>query len=243
MLRLPVPASIDETSLQGPGLSIAIQNGVTGRWLQGALPSPVTDLHAGQAAGLRNVTLRVTADGLTPDFVFNDDIPLDVTKDALPFGATPNEGSTMYIGCREAFSKPNVRAFLHVDVKPSPPPTLAWEYWNGRLWSHLPNATLIKEGVRTKGPTIPGDATAGFTLSGAIEIPRPFDIGVGSINGETGLWFRVRIENGSYTGSPDVQKFSLITDTKLAAAAVAKTNSANARRRELRRNGFHPADW
>ncbi len=35
VLRLPVGAPVDRTALQGPGLSSAIQGGVTGRWLQG----------------------------------------------------------------------------------------------------------------------------------------------------------------------------------------------------------------
>jgi hypothetical protein len=221
LVRLPVGTAIGQTALQGPGLSSA----VTGRWLQGALPFPVTDLRASEGTGLRNLALRVSADGLTPDLVFSDDTPLDVTKEALPFGVAPHEGSTMYIGSREIFSKPNVKAFLHVDVKSAPPPVLAWEYWNGRTWSHIQNAIVVKDGIRTRGPTIPGDKTAGFTLPGSIEIARPFDIGVGSINGQTGLWFRVRIEDGSYSGSPDIKKFELKANTTLAAPAAAKAGS------------------
>ncbi len=220
-LRLPVPGQVDSTMLRGPSPVAWLQTGVTSRWIEAVLPAPVTDLAPGEGLGLRDLRLRVSADGLLPDFAFNNNAPLDVTKESFPFGNAPQVGSTLYIGSREAFSKPGVQVTLHADVQPAPPPSLIWEYWNGDSWSRIPNAAVGAGAARTTGPTIDGDGTRGFTVDGAIEIPRPTDISPAGLYGVTAGWFRVRIESGAYSGVPDVHKFSVKTDSAIAAGSTA----------------------
>ena len=74
---------------------------------------------------------------------FTNQLPVDLTKDFLPFGEKPKVGDTLYLASDETFSKANADVALRVSLtNPSddgatPPParpsdklTLTWEFWD-----------------------------------------------------------------------------------------------------------------
>jgi uncharacterized phage protein gp47/JayE len=220
-LRFVNPGGADRTTIRGVSESTEIQQGIESRWLQALTTSFLLDDSGARALSINNVKLRVTAAGLQPDLAFGNTAPLDVTKDFLPFGDTPKVGDTFYIANREALSKPGVSVWMQVDLKPPPPPPLIWEYWNGHIWAKLGGVTTV---IECDAPTLvtasfPGDGTNGFTKSGKISLARPSDMALTTVNGEEGVWFRVKIASGAYSSAPKVAKFDLETSRTVMAAA------------------------
>jgi hypothetical protein len=184
--------SIDQTLVQGISEAPDIRQGKQSRWLQARLTTPFPDDPVAQALKLAQVKLTVRASGLLPDLAFSNTAPLDVTEDFLPFGEIPKVGDTFVIGSEEAFAKPDAMVTLSVKVFPL---TFDWEYSSGEdEWTPLPLAS------RT-------DDTRNFTQDGTVSLVLPPDIKETKVQGESALWFRVRLAAGLYPGAPRVHEF------------------------------------
>ena len=77
-VALDVDHPIEETTVAGPGLAAPLSS----RWLQIALPAPITDII--DAAGVAIVAFNLAISNtkpFQPDKAFNDQAALDLTKD------------------------------------------------------------------------------------------------------------------------------------------------------------------
>ncbi len=164
----------------------------------------------------QEVDFTLDASGLSPDKSFSDTVDVDVTKPFFPFGVQPQPGSTFYFTNSEAFSKPGAKLQIYVQPSITPhdgleperkpgggieaapvglgtttfPHTVSWEYWNGKRWASLDSyANAPVEAVSPK------DFTGTGIIAGLIV---PFDMAETDVNGERGLWMRVRLVSGGY---------------------------------------------
>lgn len=90
------------------------------------------------------VKVDVSAEGIKPDFLFYNDIPLEDGEAGIqPFGSKPILFDTFYIACSEAFSRQGSEVLMDFYLKPgrtgliSKKPVLSWEYWSGESWRSL----------------------------------------------------------------------------------------------------------
>ncbi|WP_298269425.1 putative baseplate assembly protein [Geobacter sp.] len=207
LVRFSLAAGVDRETIRGVGLV----GGIAGRWLRAVLPTPLPDDPVARALSLGAPLLRVKGTGILPDLAYGNTAPLDVTKEFLPFGQTPKVGDTFYIASGDVFSKPGATVTLTAGTKPTPPPVLTWEYWNGDVWTVLPKSSV-------------DDGTAGFTRTGSISLLVPSEASkttTGGIASSNFTFVRARIAAGQYRGHPALKKFQLATDTKLKTAVSA----------------------
>lgn len=117
-------------------------NGFESRWIRCRLKGEgIKEL---EQFFLVPVKIDVTADGIKPDFLFYNDIPLEDGEAGLqPFGSKPIPHDTFYIACSEAFSRQGSEVLIDFYLKPgraglvSEKPVLSWEYWSGESWRSL----------------------------------------------------------------------------------------------------------
>lgn len=90
------------------------------------------------------VKIDVSAEGIKPDLLFYNDIPLEEGEAGIqPFGSKPILHDTFYIACSEAFSRSGSEIQMDFYLKPGKPgiisekPVLSWEYWSGESWRSL----------------------------------------------------------------------------------------------------------
>ena len=90
------------------------------------------------------VKVDVSAEGIKPDLLFYNDIPLEEGEAGIqPFGSKPILHDTFYIACSEAFSRQGCEVLMEFYLKPgrtgliSEKPVLSWEYWSGESWRSL----------------------------------------------------------------------------------------------------------
>jgi len=95
---------------------------------------------------LGSIKVDVSAEGIKPDFLFYNDIPLEDGEAGIqPFGSKPFLYDTFYIACSEAFSRQGSEVLMDFYLKPgstgliSKKPVLSWEYWSGESWRSLKN--------------------------------------------------------------------------------------------------------
>jgi hypothetical protein len=149
--------------------------------------------------------VSVDGGGLPLEKAFSGTLAIDVSKPFYPFGQQPQPGATFYFSQSEVFSKPgaSVRAYalgasapqdsiqmkdVRSDATPADndlPHTVSWEYWNGQRWSALLPSPVNKP---------PGDLKG--TQLVEFEVPR--DLESTEVNGEPGLWMRVRLVSGGF---------------------------------------------
>jgi len=135
-------------------------NGLDSRWIrcllknsQTAVPvvsdnrvtekseNPISEL---KELCLGSVKADVSAEGIPPEFLFYNDIPLEMKEEEIePFGNKPLLNDTFYIACQEVFGRQGSEVRLDFDLTPgrtgqiSDKPRLSWEFWNGESWSSL----------------------------------------------------------------------------------------------------------
>lgn len=216
VIRLPNVETISQSIMQGVSDNEKIQTGITGCWLQVILTAPLPDVPVLPELMLRDLRLNVSAADLLPALAFSNTAPLDVTKEFLPFGEVPKVGDAFYIACQEAFSKPDAKVTLKVDIKPAPPPKIIWEYWNwdSATWTALPTRNIV-------------DGTASFTKSGTISllVPASFQL-TQAVASYRDIILRVRVVSGKYRCVPKITRFErMTTDTTLKYAANAEESS------------------
>jgi hypothetical protein len=173
----------------------------------------------------QRVTFTLAAEGLQPDKAFSDAGEEDVTRPFFPLGQIPQPGSAFYFNHQEVFSKPGAKLEIYIQpsitlqdgLAPEPKPsqsdengginllsnaivvnsttttfshTLNWEYWNGIRWATLDSYT--NQPVESLSPK-------DFTGTGIITgLTVPFDMAETDVQGEKGLWMRVRLVSGGY---------------------------------------------
>ena len=140
------------------------------------------------------------------DAAFFNNMPLDLSKDFFPFGASPRFGDVLYLKC-DAFSVPKSRVSLKIKLTnpasagedaPIPAvskmgePGIQWECWDGRRWVPLAHK----------------DGTDALTENGEVSLQVPPTAPQATVNGVAGCWMRARLVSGGYgdgsagTGAP-----------------------------------------
>ena len=183
-------------------------NGVEAYWIRGRLTIPIPP-----AANLRlplidRISIRteirqtvnssdstpetILSGGLRPDLAFADGIKLDTTKSFYPFGQQPQPGTSFYLTCAEALSKPGAKVTLYGQMAATNrdetgtliSPNLTAEYWDGQQWQSL---------------GIDPDQLVNFFLSGeSIEFTVPTDLTPTKVNEQEGRWIRIRIVSNTF---------------------------------------------
>jgi len=212
-------------------------NDVTGFWLRARIetgnygsradykPPVVERLILSYAWSLPRIdTIQARVDiqraGLLPDLAFTNQLPVDPTKDFLPFGEKPRFSDTFYLASRETFSKsgPDLDKYtvnlgltpsdLPSNLRPDPtrPVELTWEYSNGVAWKRIGASSNESPFIRDSADYDSrfADNTKAFTtFSGTdpvlIKFEGPPDWQpTDQVNGQKNYWLRVRITKGDY---------------------------------------------
>jgi Baseplate J-like protein len=194
VIRAPVTAAqnkvtfevtkrIDQTILKGASDSASLRRGLHNRWLQATLPQALSEEHALETLTLKNVRVSVSAKNIALDSAFANAVPLDVTTPFSPFGDEPKVGDAFYLACSEAFAKSNASVTLSFECSATPRDTiLQWEFLGIAGWTQFESVL---------------DQTAVLSKSGDVVL-KAAGVIWGRVNGEDGLWIRVRIKSGDY---------------------------------------------
>ncbi len=206
----------------GPAAAVppAPVNGVQNRWLRGRLLTPITsfqDQQVGMERASRlpliwslQMTVVLNRSGLSGETAFTNLLPVDLSKDFLPFGEKPRFSDTFWLAQHETFSVAGATVNLSIvltnpigsgnaaptPVNPSPGLRLNWEVWDGTAW--------VVMGTSQPGPTQPPgangftDATGALTRSGNVSFVLPSSVAAATVNGVSNFWLRVRIVSGDY---------------------------------------------
>lgn len=210
-----------------PVIAPSIVNRINGVWLGCRLLTPLTnsvDPRDGMLRGSQLPTVKaVSAEmellrkDLLIDAAFSNNVKLDSTKDFFPFGERPKFGDTLYLGDREAFSNPNAKITLRVELTnpstagpdPAIPRTkpnhtqLSWEFWDGRQWTKLVSSGHLLVGEDANGAVPPSpsefsDDTETFSKNGDVTFTFSRPPAELTLNGQKNYWVRVRIVAGDY---------------------------------------------
>jgi hypothetical protein len=129
------------------------------------------------------IEIDISAEGIKPDFLFYNDIPLEDGEAWMqPFGSQPILNDTFYIACSEAFSRQGSEVQVDFSLKPgrtdlaSQKPVLSWEYWSGESWLSLKrymdfstNLVESEEGKSVSEGELPGPELENFVVRDKIE--------------------------------------------------------------------------
>jgi hypothetical protein len=192
--------------------------GAERHWLRGRLKTPITlaedaqpgKLRANQLPSITAIALTgtISNNNLVAEQAFANQVPVDISKEFLPFGEKPKLGDAFALEQNEAFSQSGAIVTLDVtianptgDPSPTPPPVgaspdlaLKWEYWNGVEWIDLGTSTPNSQG----GPNLRDD-TGAFTKrvgKAVFTVPEPPPSATGGK--VDGARLRVRIVKGNY---------------------------------------------
>ncbi len=198
-------------------------NGIQAFWIRAELteplpPDPAVTLPQASLIHLTSVVQnQVTLDssgnpsgGVLPDTALGNGTKLDLTNAFYPLGQQPQPGSAFYISSNEVFSKPNaqvqlafVRSLTPQDSIAGSNPTslthaVAWEYWNSTDWVALPNLTTNLGAADPSAAPLDLNGGAKNPGPGQIFFTVPTDMAQTQVNGQNGLWVRMRLVNGGY---------------------------------------------
>lgn len=169
-----------------------------------------------------SLLIEQTRQDLPLDQGFSNATNLDLSKEAYPFGERPKVGDTFYLAQREAFSNPDAKITIHLNLaKPGAsgndtvaaanaiPPQLTWEFWNGGNWETI--------GVSGKHMRLgePGEAVADTEFADdTLSLTKSEDVSFrfsrppveSSVNGVKNYWVRARVTGGDYGKDTQVQQ-------------------------------------
>ena len=212
-VQVELSQPIDVATVQGVGLPGAVQS----LWLQIVLMAPFPDADVSHGLQISQVNLGTkNQTPFLPELAFNDREPLDLTKQFYPFGVFPTVGSCLYIGSREAFSKPNCTVTLNVNVTEPDPPMIAWEYFDGTGWSPMSSIADL-----TNGFTSADTGTISFVLPAAVVRA----IGWLFFGQVIGVFVRGRLLSGTYRGFPSITGLN-VADTARVAHGSSPTSTS-----------------
>jgi hypothetical protein len=199
-----------------PRFTASVVSGFAGTWLRGEL-DPANETWSQPL--VESLSLETTIDcksaRTVPERGYFEQVPLDLSKDVLPFGEKPKIGDTFYLANEEALSKPGAEVELHVvltnpsDQNVTPPPAesdnvlLAWEFWNKQEWKILGHTGPgAKAADRERDLSSFSDTSNGFLAApdgeGIVRFKVPEHLAATEVNGEVRRWLRVRIARGNY---------------------------------------------
>jgi uncharacterized phage protein gp47/JayE len=176
----------------GPNTQKTPVGPVESYWIRARLATPLETTSIAPVVAIDDIAVRVgvTKEGLPLDGAFADAATLDVSKDFLPFGATPALSTTFYMSCADAFSRGG--ANIKIDFALSQTASahcsaqLAWEYSSSTGWQQLL------------------DTPYKFTADGSIAFQSPADWAEIEVNSSVQRWMRVRITSGDFGRPPYV---------------------------------------
>jgi hypothetical protein len=207
-------------------------NGIKSRWIRCIVKkSQIKNVKDIKIKSIRILTSPNGAEGtqgIEPDMLYYNDVPIDKFQTFYPFGTKPKLYDTFYIASDEAFSKKG----YNVDLKivglekglPSCPenentPIISWEYWDGEGWSSFGNVTDIFTGTGCCTSTDPAEAKPKFIAipnDSGNPTPKPIsnppstteppftlsssipEMKPTTINGKDGYWIRARLVGGDF---------------------------------------------
>lgn len=133
---------------------------------------------------------------LLPDLVFSNDQAVDLAvtdnlyleSPLYPLGKKPAPYATLYIACREIFSRPDLKIYIKFKfsqggVGSDNGVELRWEYWDGEMWNIIRNLE---------------DTTLNFKQDGEVVFPSPESMTATAVNGKENHWVRVRLVSGDF---------------------------------------------
>ncbi|MGK7884134.1 MAG: putative baseplate assembly protein [Crocosphaera sp.] len=196
-------------------------NNLNYRWFRCRLLTPIlqkSPLVSEDLLELEIVNLQATIN--YPDLLietgFSNQLPLDLTKDFLPFGEKPKIGDTVYFAHGQGFSQMKTRVTITVTltnplsdnnnqdddvikpVNPSENLELIWEFWNGKIWQPLGTSNRNNQGVSADNADF-SDSTQALTQpEGKIEFTLFKPPVLTFVNGVESFWVRGRIIAGNY---------------------------------------------
>ena len=170
-------------------------NNINTYWIRAKFEGPlVPDL-----ASLKSLTVTI-ASNERADLAFYNDVPINLeSKLFYPFGKQPNTADVFYIASRECFSKKDMDTKIEFSMKSwgtagiitggSENLLVSWEYWNGKVWSNLNQATFrfVND----------GDVKAS-NMIGTLNFKCPKDITPNKVNNTENYWIRARIASGNF---------------------------------------------
>jgi hypothetical protein len=116
-----------------------------------------------------SIGISAKARSILPVTAFSNDLPVDITKDFFPFGATPRLLDTFSFAVPEAFSKSGARVTIAADAIKGVTANgiaLQFEFWDGKRWSVL--GVTTHQGVVNEAQGVYKflDFTKAFTADG-----------------------------------------------------------------------------
>lgn len=171
-------------------------DGVESKWIRCRLPAggpaDLFELRFGRGAGDPPATVGTGADGLDPDKMLHNDVPLSAgpNDDIRPFGEHPRHHDTFYIASADALTKTGATVTITFTYAQKggggDSPVLSWEYFDGEGWSQIPKLPDNP----SQFTDFKGDETVSFDV--------PPDLSKTTVAGHEGHWVRVRLVGGDY---------------------------------------------
>jgi hypothetical protein len=192
-----------------PDWTPSVFNGRRGRWLRIEVGGDYATLPVLDALTVRYEWALPTLDSiemvkqnppsrpLTPPAAgLLNGVPLDISKDFLPFGEAPAFNDTLYLECPPAVAMSGTSFTLSVTLtnaagKASAPPpviltpAMSWETFDGTRWR----------------PATASRANA-FTVDGDVGITPAAPLAATDVGGESALWMRARLVGAGGYGLP-----------------------------------------
>jgi hypothetical protein len=131
-------------------------------WIWAETREPLSPVEA--TIQIASLGIATAAEDIPPAAAFFNTAPLDTTQAFSPFGERPKLNDTLYLACREAFSKEDSRVMIGLTYRSgaaSADCSLQWEFWNGSAWEPLGTSTSNGP-VTHSGPHLFSDPTAAF---------------------------------------------------------------------------------
>jgi len=205
-----VPGTILERSI----------NGIGSRWLRCRLTEGTRDVFS---ASIRDLSIHVGStddvDGLEPDLLLSNDIPLSTDEgDIKPLGQLPQPPTSLYVACEEAFTKSGGSITLEFH-----PPGEATAGQSGKSSESGTTHSTTNTSRNGTGIGVIGgeprlsweywngegwaqldsveDGTDSFHEPGSVEFNVPDDIDRTTVSGHENVWIRARLVSGNY-GQP-----------------------------------------
>lgn len=141
----------------------------------------------------RDYQVSLARAGLNLEMAFAAGLNADVTAPFQPFGPQPQQGTQFLFTCPELFSKPGAKVTAWIEATLNSPsdkplaetPTVRWEYWNGEVWTPLPD--------------LKGDAKVqAFQVSGEVSFTVPANLSLKQEFGQEKPWMRVVLVAGTF---------------------------------------------
>lgn len=209
-------------------------NGVESRWIKCEIDARNVKQFTGVRINPADIRGEWVFEAMGPDKAFYNSIPLKMDKDTnvYPFGQTPRTNDTFYMLCNEALAVKEGELTVSFNISfyyRQPKDTteaqitakLSWEYWNGKSWTKLKIKTENNLDNR---------------LNNKIKFTCPEDIESTSVNGQKGLWIRVRIASGDYGREVVVQEdmqFSLQPKYKTPCLTGITVETSHTKRKQI----------